>query len=1254
MKKNPRYTLKHLSVRVPWHDNAWNGTVCKSPADNGACLILKSCALKRNDEHEATIAGKKMSELDEEQFPPCVGERATFMADFSYHKTLRHPYAVSSPGTHGHLQPTKVRFPAYTAAAVPYQWMLKENAEVINQQFDLGFNPAMEPLLDWNKDGHKVDTWMQEAGNQKAFLNCFFEHFEAEASLVFFYAKQVPFVEERGRVLVGVGRIKKLDESTVYEGSNKKFSAAYWEHMVHHSIRPDFKDGFLLPYHEALEYSKQHPEFNPAELAVITPPDKQPEFSYGAEHVSTDSCIRVLLMCVTSIEKAKQKGIGKKHDQVLSWIHNRIHELEKLRGDYPGMGAALCALGFDKGQFIASEIINSVKENENPWRRFDEVVNDPPKLLSPQTAKEITGMAVKTYLRYQKREDKTRLHFLYLLSRFDITRDQATILFSQDKRKEYGISFSDKDFLDNPYLLYEATRRTDIPIDLTTIDLGVYTPVKSADDVLQITINDAIDERRLRALAIYELEAAAVAGHTLLPRKEIINRIHARELHPACKPEGDHYEVAEDIFNGEIMVTEMKNEEPAYQLKLFYSCGEKIREKITGAMQGERHSVDADWLGLLNEELEQFTEGEPDEQELLARKEKAAALKEIAEARFSVLIGPAGTGKTTLLKILAGHRDVRGSVLFLAPTGKARVRIEELTSGLGVEAKTVAQFLNQYNRFDGYLQQYKFSNEFCDGIYETVILDEASMLTEEMLATLLHCFKGLKRFILVGDHRQLPPIGAGRPFVDVINHIKSADIDSRFPKVSASYAELTIRRRQGGSRREDLQLAEWFSGNTLEPGADQIINDILQGKESKYLRLVSWKSEEDFQRKFEQVIVDELDLKSIDNVEAFNKSLGSHDGKYFNSSLDAEYFELDPSVEKIEDWQILSPLREKQFGVRSINRRIHTLFRKERISYAYKSSAVIPKPVGSEEIVYGDKVINLYNQRRDFVYPNDGLNYIANGEIGLVTGQFKRKNAKFAGQPINVEVEFASQKGYVYSFRSRDFSDEGDPALELAYTITVHKSQGSEFKKVFLVVPDPCFLLTREMLYTALTRQKDKVIVLYQGDAFKVKELSQPIHSDTLGRYTNLFAAPEMVEHKGKFLERNLIHQASDGTLLRSKSELIIYQQLLNKGLTALYEQPLVINEVEKLPDFTIKDEYSNRVFYWEHCGMMHDKEYRERWEEKLKWYRKNQILPIEEKGGKNGTLIVTYDTPVVIDGQTKGAFSIMQVDEYIGMIRRK
>ena len=69
--------------------------------------------------------------------------------------------------------------------------------------------------------------------------------------------------------------------------------------------------------------------------------------------------------------------------------------------------------------------------------------------------------------------------------------------------------------------------------------------------------------------------------------------------------------------------------------------------------------------------------------------------------------------------------------------------------------------------------------------------------------------------------------------------------------------------------------------------------------------------------------------------------------------------------------------------------------------------------------------------------------------------------------------------------------------MELAYALTVHKAQGSEFKKVILVIPSPCPLVSRELLYTALTRQIDGVIVLIQGDPFDLLKYSSDEYSET-------------------------------------------------------------------------------------------------------------------------------------------------------------
>ncbi|MBW8324219.1 MAG: ATP-dependent RecD-like DNA helicase [Prolixibacteraceae bacterium] len=1268
MKKNPKYQLKHLSIRVPWHDNSWNGTICKCPSLNNACLALKNCALERNDEKELKNASKSIENLTQDDYPVCIGERATFMAPFSFTKKLNHPYVKIYPDSHGHLLETPLRFPAFSANSVPYRWMSKRSNETFIKNFDLDYDEIREPDLVNQYSGKKeTSKWVQQSNNQKALLNGFYEHFENNSSLVFFYAKQVPFVEESGKVLVGVGRIKDILSSEPYKGSNNKFSASFWEHMVLHSIRPECTDGFLLPYHAALDFQLEHPNFDPSVLVVKTPDDKALEFAYASEHVATDSAIRVLYQCVKSIEIAKELGIGEHHDRILAWIHHEVARMEKLRGDYPGMGAALCAFGIEKGHFVAAEIASVAKEEQNAWELFEQILNSE-KIISTESAALITPSIKENYLNLKKKQDSTRIDLLHLLSRFDITIDQAKLLYVQEERERFNRQVKDVDILANPYLLYEITRKTNFPVSLHTIDIGLF-GVSKMKQLLPASFifNDPLDNKRIRALTIHQLEMATNLGHTLLPRKEIIKNIRALAIQPKCELNSDFYESAEKIFAGEIAIDTTKNGEAAYQLVRIQKCTEIIRNKVTERMKGKRLDLNENWRERLDqkineEQLKRYGKIlDSDEDEERARQEKATCLQELANARFSVLVGPAGTGKTTLLSVLAQNTNIQTKgVLLLAPTGKARVRMDEVIKGTNIKTATLAQFLKNFKRYLPDLQQYVLSDKYSETGFETVIIDECSMLTEEMLATTLDCFRGVKRFILVGDHRQLPPIGPGRPFFDIINFLKPEDEEALFPKVSVGYTELTIRRRQGGTNREDLQLAEWFSGNIPEPAADDIFQKILTNTNSEFLRLEKWEKESDFESLLTKVLEEEL---QITDESSFNKNLGSPDGEFFNSTGRAKFFKVAPAVEFIEKWQVLSPVRERVFGVQTINRTLHQKYRQESVITAVFGKIVnnwngdeitiknIPKPLGLEQIVYGDKVINLGNHYRDDMSPADGLGYLANGEIGIVVGQYKSKAdyKKYKGQPQNVEIEFSSQKGTAYTFKTWEFSEESQPPLELAYALTVHKAQGSEFKKVFFVLPNPCFLLKREMLYTALTRQTDKVIMLYQGNLFDIKSLSSPIHSDTLSRITNLFVKPDMVEVDGKYLEKNLIHQASDGRMLRSKSELTIYQRLLDKGLVPMYEKPLVIKEVEKLPDFTLENDDTGVNYYWEHCGMLYDKGYAERWANKYQWYLANDILPFENGGGENGTLIVTKDEPKTTeDGTIRGALSIPDIDKII------
>ena len=377
------------------------------------------------------------------------------------------------------------------------------------------------------------------------------------------------------------------------------------------------------------------------------------------------------------------------------------------------------------------------------------------------------------------------------------------------------------------------------------------------------------------------------------------------------------------------------------------------------------------------------------------------------------MIGPAGTGKTTLLRVLCEEPAIRaGGILLLAPTGKARVRMEEQTGVKG--AQTIAQFLLPLDRYHPETGAYRLSTRDGEKGRQTVIIDEASMLTEEQLAAVLDALTGVQRLILVGDPRQLPPIGAGRPFLDIVRRLEPQDIAARSSRIAPGYTELTVRRRQMGEARDDLLLAEWFSGRPMDAGADEIWSRIVSGDVSQYLSFVRWDSPDQLPDILLDVLVAELELGSRNNAAQFEESLGGspyQGGIYFWAGKEGK----PGACAKAGDWQILSPVRSEPYGVEAVNRLIQQTFRSKTKEFATNRWRKVPKPMGREEILYGDKVINVQNHRHKDVCPEEGaLRYVANGEIGIVVGQFKTKN--FTRAPWKLEVEFSSQPSYKYGY----------------------------------------------------------------------------------------------------------------------------------------------------------------------------------------------------------------------------------------------
>lgn len=1210
------------------------------PRENASCLALNRIGATRNDGVEMRYAGQSLSDVPFEDVPPCFAERVNFLSPKPQRRLTRHAYSRTSEH-HKHISDTTFTHPAFSAAATPFGWLLKERAwgeqwkkgkidpQAIAERYGIDALPDYEPdAPEWLHDR----PWIQGEANQKALLDAFFGAIEPQRSLVFAYAKRTPLIDDDQWMIVGVGRVTsvgKLQEWD-YEAPDKGSLRSYlWERTVSHGIRPEGGDGVLLPYHALLGRCEAEPDLDPRDCIAFVPAEYRGEFSYASEHVAPGSAIAALLSVKEAIATYSSRFGGSWTAQ-LRWIDQRLGELWNLRGPYPGLGSVLSAMGVEHGYQLAYHCWEQAGENGDPWPVLAAMVGNP-KQLPGDLKRQIAGFA-DTWKYLAGERGKKRLELAKLLARFDLSYDQTVRWWDQAARNEAGLRLGDEEVVDaailkNPYVLFECDRLLASPIAFRTIDHGAF-PEKPVADAHPVSAPSAmtgpIDGRRLRAATAAVLEDAARDGHTLLPREDIILRLRKFNLSPALPATEDQFEIHGERLPPVVTACALANGKPAHQLDRLAVTRALIQSSVQRRVtRGKRHAVEIDWRAALDQEFK-TTPAPKGSLEDRGRREKAAALHELAASRFSVLIGAAGTGKTTLLKFLCRADPIKQrGVLLLAPTGKARVRLQQAT---GVEARTLAQFLRPA-RYDDVTQTYAVIGDIERvSSHKTVIVDEASMLTEEQLAALFDALSGVDRIILVGDPSQLPPIGAGRPFVDIVKLLTPESFTANTPRVGPGYAELTIGSRQKGDLRQDLELAELFSGRSAGPGGDEIISRLGGGDCGPHLRICPWSSPAQLATLLPKVIGEELAIDPQDLEKSFAvRALGG------NESNGSVYFNFWSSGPAADRWQVLSPVKGDAAGTLILNRLIQAGFRAETRKRAQREDrryAKVAAPQGSDGIIYGDKVINLGNHRRRWVFPdqdkagNEPLKYIANGEIGIVTGPFRKKGSKVSLDQLKVTL--SSQPGFEYTYWPSDLDEDGR-LLELAYALTVHKAQGSEFDTVFVVIPNPCRILSRELLYTALTRQNSRLVLFCQGEPHKLLDYRH--QSDAARRLTNLFEPPEPVAVGQRVYDDKHIHRSRRGELMISKSEVIIANELAAAGIVYEYERPYIGSDgSRRYPDFTIEDADTGITWFWEHLGMLGDAGYERKWTAKLAWYRSNGIISEEEGGGPNGTLLTTTE----------------------------
>lgn len=377
-------------------------------------------------------------------------------------------------------------------------------------------------------------------------------------------------------------------------------------------------------------------------------------------------------------------------------------------------------------------------------------------------------------------------------------------------------------------------------------------------------------------------------------------------------------------------------------------------------------------------------------------KEQKQAIETSFNSNFSIITGGPGTGKTKVIKAITSlykiinnlsRKDLLESLVLLAPTGRASKRMS-MESGL--PSYTIHRFLKWQKEENTFL-----INEENKSDAKLVIIDEASMLDNDLFYNLLLGLKANCKIIMIGDYNQLPSVGAGQVLKDLIE----SDC------LPVTYLKKLYRQASNSN-------------------INFLAHDIIEGK---------------------------LDMSLFNESEDLTfVSCNSTNLKEKLQEFALTYKDL-----SIYDIQVLAPMYKGENGIDSLNIYMQDLLNKKQNK---KNELLYNGTIYRE----GDKVIQLVNSIDDNVFNGDI------GEIIKVTKQNKKE----------IICDFDNN---LVNYNTSTFEN-----FKLGYTISIHKSQGSEFKIVILPVLNSYnFMLYRKIIYTAITRAKEKLIVLGEESALK-------------------------------------------------------------------------------------------------------------------------------------------------------------------------
>jgi exodeoxyribonuclease V alpha subunit len=412
--------------------------------------------------------------------------------------------------------------------------------------------------------------------------------------------------------------------------------------------------------------------------------------------------------------------------------------------------------------------------------------------------------------------------------------------------------------------------------------------------------------------------------------------------------------------------------------------------------------------------------------------------------RFMIISGGPGTGKTTtvtrILALLLQLPDINPRRIQLAaPTGKAAMRLQEsiknaqqglnLPDSLRQQLQIPSQTLHRLLGFRPETNTFSFNKERLLPI-DVLVIDEASMMDIALMAKVLDALPEHARLILLGDKDQLAAVETGSVFRDLC-----AEASNHFsPKVASTLKafniDLPYTVGQVGLNDHIVILEQSYRFND-HSGIGQLAKAIREADE-KQLKQV-------------------LESTHVELEWLNQESLSSHEliqgwEEYFKA---VQQGDIHQCFQAFNRYRILSPMRQGVRGTEVLNAKIEQLASKR-----LPSTSSILRSQG------------WYVGRPVMITKNDYVQHLFNGDIGIALNDEK-------GQ-LRVYFPDVTEEKY------RSITPVRLPLFESAWAMTIHKSQGSEFDEVLLVMPDNTghSLLGRELLYTGVTRTRKKLRLL--------------------------------------------------------------------------------------------------------------------------------------------------------------------------------